>query len=38
MNETVERMYQLAVTAYNTPAVLPSLKSNGNTPEVLNLS
>lgn len=38
MNETVERMYRLAVTAYNTPAILPSLKTNGSTPEVLSIS
>lgn len=35
MNENVDRMYQLAVTAYNKPAVLPSQMKNGSSPELL---
>ncbi len=37
MNENVDRMYQLAVTAYNKPAVLPSLMNKDSSPEVLSL-
>ncbi len=38
MNETVERMYQLAVTSYNTPSVMPMLKKNGSNPETMTIS
>lgn len=39
MNETVDRMYQLAITVYNKPAVLPSQVKNSNnaSPELLSL-
>lgn len=37
MNENVDRMYQLAVTAYNKPAVLTSQMEKNSSPDVLSL-
>ncbi|MDZ7772832.1 MAG: hypothetical protein U5K31_08855 [Balneolaceae bacterium] len=38
MNDEVEQMYQLAVRAYNTPAILTDSMSNSSTPTVLTIS
>lgn len=37
MNENVDQMYQLAITAYNRPAVMPSQSKNNSAPELLSL-
>ncbi len=37
MNENVDRMYQLAVKAYNRPAVMPDTMNSSSTPELLSL-
>lgn len=37
MNENVDQMYQLAVSAWNKPAVMPSNASKGTVPEVMSL-
>jgi hypothetical protein len=37
MNENVDQMYQLAITAYNRPAVMPSQSKNNSSPELLSL-
>lgn len=37
MNENVDQMYQLAVTAYNRPAVMPTHTKNNASPELLRL-
>lgn len=37
MNDNVEQMYQLAVSVWNRPAVMPSNLSNGVMPDVMSL-
>jgi hypothetical protein len=37
MNENVDRMYLLAVRAYNRPAVIPAKLKENSEPELLNL-
>jgi len=37
MNENVDRMYQLAVKAYNRPAVMPGTMNSSSEPEILSL-
>jgi len=37
MNENVDQMYQLAITAYNRPAVMPSYSKSSSSPELLSL-
>ncbi len=37
MNENVDQMYQLAITAYNKPAVMPDQSGKNSSPELLNL-
>lgn len=37
MNENVDQMYQLAIKAYNRPAVMPSQSKNNSSPELLSL-
>ncbi|TVR14694.1 MAG: hypothetical protein EA391_12450 [Balneolaceae bacterium] len=37
MNENVDRMYLLAIRAYNRPAVIPAQMKKNPEPELLNL-